>query len=217
MGALKRWSTGERFKTLVIQRWIGEGVEGQVYLVRDRRDGGLKAWKIIKDADMVEEIRHTVQHWQQFAGLAQCRPILEWGVILDPSCAAERPWLLSPWIPGDTLREAIKRGHIRDPVALVISLLKVLEPIHQRGLGIGDFDHGRNIIIELRTGKFVFIDMDAGGPNHDPPAIYEDLHEVLGLAKKCAGTKLSAPMVKVLKDSPDAEFALRWIANEGYL
>lgn len=212
-GDLHGWQRGDRIgDEFIVQRKLGQGVEAVVYLVRDRRDGQMRTLKLFRRTNMMAEVEHTFRHWQQYAGLDCVKQCLEWGVLRGQRRVSERPWMLMEYIPGTTLAEKIERGHIRDPTMLAIRLLEAIVPLHARGIGLGDLDRGRNVVIVRGTGnlgQIVFIDVDAGTPGHAPPEIYEDLLEVLWLARKCARSKLPADLVRVLTEAPDAASALR--------
>lgn len=214
MGDLNNWIKGDQIGDFTIQGKLGNGYEAVVYLVRDERDGHLRTLKLFKRSNILADVQHTYQHWLQYAGLSSVKQCLEWGVLQGQRRVSERPWILLEYTPGETLAGSIERGHIRDPTELVIQLLQALAPIHARGLGIGDLDKGRNVIVERKSGncvRMVFIDMDAGSPAHRPPEIYEDLLEVLWLARKCCRGKLQGNLVKVLTELPDAAAALQVI------
>lgn len=214
MGDLNHWAKGDRIGNFSIQRKLGSGYEAVVYLVRDERDCQLRTLKLFKRANILADVQHTYRHWMQYAGLANVKQCLEWGVLRGQRRVSERPWMLLEYVPGETLAVKIERGQIRDPTALVIQLLQVMAPIHERGLGLGDLDKGRNVIVEQGSGnlgRMVFIDLDAGTPGHAPPEIYEDLLEVLWLARKCSRGKLPGNLVKVLTEVPNASVALQAI------
>ncbi len=212
MGDLNQWVKGDRVGDFIIQRKLGSGFEAVVYLVRDERDGQLRTLKLFKRTNILADVLHTFRHWQRYAGLEGVKQCQELGVLQGQRRVSERPWMLMTYVPGITLAEKIERGRIRDPTALAIRLLEAMAPIHARGLGLGDLDRGRNVIIEHGSGdlgRLVFIDLDAGTPGHPPPEIYEDLLEVLWLARKCSSGRLSSSLVKVLTEASDAIDALR--------
>jgi hypothetical protein len=212
MGDLNHWARGDRIGPYTVEREAGEGWEGLVLVVRDTRvehdADALRTLKLYRRTNVLKDVRHTVEHWKKFAGLAQVKALHEWSILTGQRRVSERPYVVFDYVPGTTLYEKVKRGHIRDPVDMSIKLLKMLAPIHARELSVGDADHGRNLIVERGTGRFVVIDMDAGTPNHPPPAIWEDLHEVLRLARKCSGLPLPPILIKVLSEAPDASTAL---------
>lgn len=219
-GDLNHWVRGDRIGPYTVERTAGAGYEGLVLVVRDRRVGpGADAWRTLKlyrRTNVLDEVRHTVEHWKRFTGLAQVKAIYEWSVLSGQRRVSERPYVVFDFIRGVTLHHKIRLGHIRDPVDMTLKLLWMLAPIHSRRLSIGDMDHGRNLIVERGTGRFVVIDLDAGTPGHPPPDIWEDLHEVLRLAKKCAqcvSRPLPPGLVKVLSEAPDAIVALRGLSG----
>lgn len=212
-GDLNHWRAGDRMGDFIVQRRLGSGFEAVVYLVRDVRDGKLRTVKLFRRTMTLAEVEHTFRHWQQYAGLGCVRQCLEMGMLRGQRRVSERPWLLLEYVPGVMLAEKIERSQIRDPTSLALRLLQTLAPLHERNLGWGDADYGRNLIVERGSGRFVLIDMDAGTPGHPPPAIYEDLLEVLWLARRCAGEQLPSQLVKVLKDAPDAIAALQALSG----
>jgi hypothetical protein len=208
MGDLNYWARGDRIGPFTVRRRLGEGWEAVVLLVRDERDGQLRTLKLFKRTNVLATVLHTVKHWERFRGLDGVKQCLDWGLLGGQRRVGTRPYMVMEYVPGMTLAEKIAQGRICDPTALTISLLEALAPIHARGLGIGDLDKGRNVIVEEQTGRLVFVDMDAGGPCHPPPDIYEDLLEVLWLARQCSDAKPPARLIKVLTEAPDASGAL---------
>jgi RIO-like serine/threonine protein kinase len=212
---LNCWTKGQRAGPFTIQRRLGSGYEAVVYAVRDPRDGKLRTLKLFKGSNVLADVEHTFRHWQRYAGLDCVKQCLEIGVLRGQRRVSERPWLLMTYVPGVTLAEQVERGRVRDPTALAIHLLQAMVPIHTRGLGLGDLDKGRNVVIERGTGRMVFIDLDAGTPGHPPPEIYEDLLEVLWLARRCGRPALSRSFVSALECSPNARAALTLIEGTG--
>ena len=216
MGDLNHWGKGDRIGNFTVQRLLGRGFEAVVYLVRDGRDGKLRTLKLFKRTNILADVEHTFRHWQRYVGLGGVKQCLELGALKGQRRGSTRPWLLGTYTPGMTLAEKIERGRIHNPMALTIHLLEAMAPIHARRLGLGDLDKGRNIIVERGTGelgRLVFIDLDAGSPGYPPPHIYEDLLEVLWLARRCSTTRLPANLVKVLTEAPDAAAALRLLSE----
>ena len=221
MGDLNHWVKGDRIGPYIVERTAGAGYEGLVLVVEDARvSRGADAWRTLKlyrRTNVLDEVRHTVEHWRRFEGLPQVKALHEWSVLPGQRRVSERPYAVFDFIRGVTLYEKIRLGHIRDPVALAVKLLLMLAPLHSRKLSVGDADHGRNLIVERNTGRIVVVDLDAGTPGHPPPDIWEDLQEVLRLARKCAqcvNRPLPASLVKVLSEEPDAIEALQRLSGK---
>ena len=216
MGDLNHWAKGDRIGIFTVQRLLGRGFEAVVYLVRDGRDGKLRTLKLFKRTNILADVEHTFKHWQRYMGLEGVKQCLELGALTGQRRVSTRPWLLGSYTPGMTLAEKIERGRICDPTALTTCLLQAMVPIHARGLSLGDLDKGRNVVVERGTGdlgRLVFIDFDAGSPGYPPPHIYEDLLEVLWLARRCSGAELPVDLVKALTEAPNAVAALSAIAR----
>lgn len=217
-GDLNGWTRNSRIGPYTVQRKLGEGWEGVTFLCIDRRvqdrQASLCTLKLYRRTNVLDDVRHTVEHWQRrFSGLAQVKALREWSTIAGQRRVSERPYVVFDYVPGVTLYEKIRRGHIRDPVRLSMKLLWMLAPLHARKASVGDFDHARNLIVERGTGRLVVIDLDAGTPGHPPPDMWEDLQEVLLVARKCSTHPLPPVLVKVLSEAPDAIEALRKLSG----
>lgn len=167
-----------------IQRWLAAGAEGSVYVARDVRDGTLRTIKVLRGRNMVAEARHTVGVYRRLVSVDSVKRFIEWGVLSGQRGVGERPWLAFGFVRGRSLADCIEGGQIKNPLSVLLGVCHALAPIHRLGLAVGDFDAGRNLLIENVTRKIRFCDLDAGTPGFAPPTRDDDLEELLRLARR---------------------------------
>lgn len=215
MSDLNHWSRGDRIGEFMIQSELGRGYEGVVFVVTDLRPGQnrkFRTLKLFRGANAIEDVRHTIEHWQRFQGIGSVKSLVEWGIAEGHRRVSQRPWVVFDYVRGNTLADAIRFGRIRDPVQSTMALLQALVPVHRQGLAIGDHDRGRNVIIEYGTARYVFVDMDAGGPTEPAPGQEDDVEEVTKLARlmwRRLGVHAPNWMMHALDGSVHADQALR--------
>jgi hypothetical protein len=167
-----------------IQRWLGAGAEGTVYVARDVRNGTLRTIKVLRGRNMVAEARHTVAVYRRLAAVDSVKRFIEWGVLSGQRGVGERPWLAFSFIRGRSLADCIQAGRIKNPLTVLRAVCDALAPIHRLGLAVGDFDEGRNLLRENVTRKIRFCDLDAGTPGFAAPTSEDDLEELVRLARR---------------------------------
>ncbi len=124
-------------------RWLGEGAQGAVHLVRDRFLGGrLVAVKMLRP--QATEKWHTAfrHEFEVLAGLRHPRlsQVHDFGTTED-----SRVYFTRDYVAGDDLRAATSQIDIESLVALFVEICRALKPLHRRGLVHGDLKPG-NII-----------------------------------------------------------------------
>ena len=77
---------------------LGAGMEGNVYLVTDLRDGALRTLKILRGRDMVAEAKHTATYYRNLASIRSIKRFREWGVLTGQPAVGLRPWLAFDYI-----------------------------------------------------------------------------------------------------------------------
>jgi hypothetical protein len=132
---------------------------------------------------MVGDAAHTAQHLQRFAAIGSVKRFREWGVLERQSGVGRRPWLAWEYVEGHTVARLVAEGRVHDPLDLLCRICEALLPVHRAGLSIGDFDRGRNLLIQTKTRLVKFCDLDAGTPLQDAPGQAEDMDEMLRLAR----------------------------------
>jgi serine/threonine protein kinase len=176
-----------------VRRLLGSGMEGNVYLVNDMRDGALRTLKILRGRNMEADAGHTAAYYCKLAQVSSLKRFREWGVLTGQRGVGARPWLAFDYIVGETLARRIEERRIADPLRVLMAVCAALAPIHRRGFAIGDFDRERNILIERGTGLIRFCDLDAGGPTEPAPRQEDDMQELLRLARRMWRIKGMSP------------------------
>ena len=184
MNSLYMRRPGDMIAHYRVQRWLGAGAEGCVYIVRDMRDGALRTLKLLRGRNMVSDARHTAAAYRRLASVGSVKRFVEWGVLTGQRGVGERPWLTFHYIRGQTLSDHIDHGRVRDPLAVLRAVCDALVPVHRLGMAVGDFDRERNLLIEHGTRLIRFCDLDAGTPGFAPPTQQDDLDELLRLARR---------------------------------
>jgi hypothetical protein len=185
MNSLYDRQPGDLIAHYRVQRWLGAGAEGSVYLCRDVHDGALRTVKVLRGRNMLDEAQHTVAAYRRLGSVTSVKRLVDWGVLKGQRGVGERPWLAFHFIRGEVLSDRIEEGRIRKPLAVLRAVCDALAPVHRRGMAIGDFDNERNILTVDRGTKLVrFCDLDAGTPGYAPPTQDDDIEELLRLARR---------------------------------
>ncbi|MET9797389.1 WD40 repeat domain-containing serine/threonine protein kinase [Nocardiopsis alba] len=128
---------------------LGAGGMGQVYLARTA-DGRLAAVKAVRrelaeDHDFVLRFAREVRTAQRVRG-----PFTP--AVLDADPEAPVPWMATEYVPGPTLKEAVREnGPFPEPslVVLTLGLARALQAIHAAGLMHRDLKPG-NVLLSPR-------------------------------------------------------------------
>jgi len=131
---------------------------------------------------MVSEAEHIAAHYKRLRPFPSVKRFVEWGILTGQSGVGLRPWLAFDYVEGATLYELAKKGRIGCPICILIQVAQAVEPLHQQRIALGDFDKGRNVLIEKGTGRVVFCDLDAGEIGRQPLPLSSDLEELALLA-----------------------------------
>lgn len=141
-------ASGGRIGSYAVERKLGEGGMGSVYLARSRggRAVAVKVAKAALAADPVfrERFRAEVAAARAVGGF-HTAPVVD----ADPEAAA--PWLATAYVPGPTLAERIdSHGPMgaRELTALGAALAEALEAIHRCGLVHRDLKPGNIVMAE---------------------------------------------------------------------
>lgn len=203
-------AAGEMLGPYQVVRPLGSGVEGHVLLVRDMRvtgdsgDTGLRTFKLLRGQDQGPQTLHTAKFWQRYVGIAQVKQVIECGYISRQRGVGRRWYIVGTYTAGKTLAESAEEPGL-DVVGLLIRVCEALVPIHAAGHGIGDFDCGRNLVVEDGTGSVVFVDLDAGTPDEAAPHPSEDMHELMLLVRlmyHCQRVQAPGDIQDLLSASP---------------
>ncbi|MYY09524.1 protein kinase [Streptomyces sp. SID4919] len=166
--------TGERIGDYTVERRLGSGGMGAVYLGRSP-SGRAVAIKVVRpeyaaDPEFRARFRTEVEAARRVGGFHTA-------AVVDADPDAERPWMASAYIKGPTLGEAVARhGPMDDRAlrALGAGLAEALKAIHACGL----------VHRDLKPGNIVLTD--------DGPRVLD-----FGIAYALEGSQLTAPGVVV--------------------
>ncbi|MBE1455909.1 hypothetical protein H4W79_000123 [Nocardiopsis terrae] len=128
---------------------LGEGGMGEVLLVRTP-DGGLAALKVIR-----EELAHDPGFRARFAREARTAQRVRGPftpAVLSADTEGAVPWMATEYVPGPTLREAVREhGPFPEPSlrVLALGLANALQAIHSAGLMHRDLKPG-NVLLSPR-------------------------------------------------------------------
>jgi len=202
---------GEDIGPWRIQAILGAGVESDVFKVRHADSGELRSLKLLRGRIAQGTAERIVAHYQQFRGLSAVKQIRGSGVLPHQPGVGDRPYLIFDYVAGQTLPELLARGRPKSPAALLLAVAEAVFQVHQAGLFIGDFDWGRNVLIERRSGHVIFCDLDCnlgGDPELDYRVDLDELREVCRMVCKAMS---SAPPKALLAafDAPNARGIVR--------
>ncbi|MFJ4771096.1 protein kinase [Streptomyces uncialis] len=166
--------TGERIGDYTVERRLGSGGMGAVYLGRSP-SGRAVAIKVVRpeyaaDPEFRARFRTEVEAARRVGGFHTA-------AVVDADPDAERPWMASAYIKGPTLGEAVARHGPMDERALRAlgaGLAEALKAIHACGL----------VHRDLKPGNIVLTD--------DGPRVLD-----FGIAYALEGSQLTAPGVVV--------------------
>ena len=137
-----------------VESHLGGGVEGEVYRVRDRNTGILRAAKLYDPKHDPRRLRST-QHAQKLEALRMCPIVLQYFHSETVLVRGETVHaLISELCPGEPLQRWIDRhrgGRVSPFVALTVlhQLARGLEDVHNAGEYHADV-HSENVLIDPR-------------------------------------------------------------------
>jgi len=166
-----------------VQSLLGAGMEGTVYRTVDLRTGDICSVKLIRGRRMEGEAAHTARYYQALGQVEGLKRFREWGVVDAEPSVGRRPWLAFDYIPGQTLPRFLAATPSVALRPLIRELCEVVTAIHRYRLGVGDFDRGRNVLVESGTGRLVLCDLDAGVAGARNRDRHADLAELASLSR----------------------------------
>ena len=209
---------GTVFGKYRVLRYIGAGMEGEVYLVEEFPTGRARTLKVFRSDVVASDLVHIESYYLRFRGIPTVKAFHERGPFRDPGGVGFRWWMAFEYVNGRTLADLIDAGRVLDPLDMAAKLCAALLPIHHRRLVIGDFDHGRNVVVERGTGRFVFCDLDAGEVRGERPTRDDDLDEVVRAIRRCyqaMGARPSRRVVSAVDEASSVEDALTRLSEIG--
>jgi serine/threonine protein kinase/tetratricopeptide (TPR) repeat protein len=125
---------GRTFGAYRVRSLLGSGGMGEVYLAHDSKLDRLVALKLLAPAlaGDPDRLRRFLQEARSASSLNHPHIL----VIHDVGELDRRPFIVSEFVEGETLRERLRRGPvpIRDGVAIAIQIAGALQAAHARGL-----------------------------------------------------------------------------------
>jgi serine/threonine protein kinase len=191
---------------------LGRGDEADVYRVIDQRNGAVRSLKLLRGRAAVthEEAKRAAAYYQR---LAHCRHVKRYrhmGVLPAQRGVGDRPYLVFDYIEGQTIERHLTRTSRLPPGTLIKMVCHALVSVQRTGLAIGDFDGGRNILIERRTQRIVFCDLDwslPGQPIGDQHEDLAELHKLAGRIYRAHSAKPPAFLRRLLQESDTVQTA----------
>lgn len=208
---------GDEIGPYVVKQLLGHGCEGHVYLAIDRRDQSLKTLKLLRGRNMGPGAEHLARHYQRLRAIPSVKRFIEWGILKHQAGVGERPWLAFDYVEGATLYELVHNKRIACPLCVLVQVARALQPLHRRRIALGDFDRGRNVLVERLTGRIVFCDLDAGEIGEPPLGLDEDLGELarLALQMRRPGTDLHKSAEQAIGGADTLAQAIRQLQRLG--
>lgn len=174
-----------------IERRIGQGFEGEVYLAvepKKRREVALKLIRL-DDEDEARGIEFAVRTYRRLRRTRAVARLYRAGSWMSP-CGRDVRVLAFEYLHGPTLKAHLDRwtpqagfGE-RARLRLVIDLARMIARVHRIGLAAGDLYDGSNIIMAEPDGRPVLCDCHTGEncqPNRDYLSDLDELRHVAGL------------------------------------
>jgi serine/threonine protein kinase len=206
---------GDSIGPYVVHSLLGAGMEGLVYRAF-HLSGELCTVKLLRGRHMQREAEHTARYYKKLVGVVQVKQFREWGIIRKQNAVGERCWLAFDFIPGVPLPQHFRLTS-QQPMDLVRQLLQLVCEVHDRGVGVGDLDHGRNLIVQS-SGRLVLCDADAGVPgamNRDRRADLEEVATVCRLMFRLRRLPMEPQLAQALDRSRSVRDVLirlgRWL------
>ncbi|HMA43250.1 MAG TPA: serine/threonine-protein kinase [Gemmatimonadales bacterium] len=132
-----RQALAERY---LIERELGRGGMGAVYLARDLRHDRPVALKVLLPALAANAGAERFQREIHFAARLQHPPILtvlESGKVSDPQAGVGHLWFTMPFVDGESLRDRLRREGrlpLEDALRTTTEAARALEYAHQHGV-----------------------------------------------------------------------------------
>lgn len=166
-----------------VLRPLGAGAEGVVYLVEGMRDRTLRTLKLLRGMPRQDDLAVTTSYYARLTRVPSVKRLRGQGSLVGQRSVGVRHWLAFDYVEGRTLADLAAQGRVGNPLPVLIRICAALQPVHRRGLAIGDFDRMRNLLVRRGAGDVVFCDLDAGTAIDPPPTQSQDLLELLSCAR----------------------------------
>jgi tetratricopeptide (TPR) repeat protein/predicted Ser/Thr protein kinase len=143
---------GRRFGPYVIERELGRGSNGVVYLARRPGIDAPLALKVLRDADLADD--ETIKRFELEAAVAQ--KIRDPGIIavFDVGKEGEARYFVMEYCAGKTLKERIAEGRVPpdEAAGLILAIARAMSVAHDAGVIHRDLKPA-NVIIDASTGQ----------------------------------------------------------------
>ena len=204
---------GDHVGAYQIERFLGRGCEGDVFVASHRQTGSIRSLKLFRGRNMMAEVDMTADYFRRLANVATVKRLRGGGVVEGQPSIGARHFLVFDFIEGYRLD---RRLHAISPNRLALKLCEALLPVHRKGLAIGDFDYGRNVIVTAQMQRLVFCDLDIRALELDDTPSRTDLGEVRDLVLKAYRLQGRVPdrrIVAALNESTTVREAAEWLRS----
>lgn len=193
---------GDAIGPYLVRELLGAGSEGHVYKALDLRTSEMCTVKLLRGRNMEQEAAHTAWYYGRLASVQSLKRLRDWGVLKNQLGVGSRPWLAFDYIWGNTLPSHLRQRPAADVSSLALQIAEVVRAIHEHGLGVGDFDNGRNVLVTAHTNRVVLCDADAGvhgAPNRDRGADLPELSKIVQRMYRWQGRAADVQVIDALR------------------
>ena len=168
---------------------VGRGYEAEVYAAVEVPSGARRAIKLYPQEDHsdLQKAAHRAWYYDQLSGtgsVAKYHHLTHW--ILDDGESIL--CLIFDLLDGLDLDKHLRQVRGRVPVRekeslrLIAAIAEKIGRVHRLGYGVGDFQHGGNIMVLRKSNEPMFVDLETGEPgcaNVDLGNDSDELNELL--------------------------------------
>jgi serine/threonine protein kinase len=202
-----------------ITAYLGRGYESDVYRVKDMQFGEIRSLKLLRGRGrtVLEEAYSAANVYHRLSRCMHVKRFRYMSTIEAQPGVGTRPYLVFDYIPGQTVEWHVNTNRRLPPGLLLSMICRATANIHRTGLAVGDFNRGRNILIESTSNRVVFCDLDWGIPGTPNTNQAEDLSELRKLGRwifKSVGKKPCKRLFSVLAQAETVTEASKLINKQ---
>ncbi|MDH4203325.1 MAG: hypothetical protein OEV87_10580 [Phycisphaerae bacterium] len=189
-------TSGTRIGGYRVDQYLGAGEEGIVYQVREISTGVPRALKLFhQDSLCLKYLGHLARRYDALAASGATIRYCHFGHTYFERANRYAFFFVFELVKGETIFEfaSTMEGSTQERFnmasQLIIRVAEQIGNIHRLGFGAGDFEYGKNIIVQEGTGLPVFCDFDSGtsqSPNWNLENDFQELHALMRLVFKRA-------------------------------